>query len=354
MQQADTSGGAPSLSLVVPCHNEQESLPILANALAEITLGMREDWRELAVELVLVDDGSSDDTAAIMRSLGERTDLPYRVRWVVLTRNFGKESALYAGLEAARGSYVCTMDADMQDPPALLPTMYELILSGEWDSVATRRVDRRGEPPVRSAFARLFYRIINRLSDVEIIDGARDFRMMSRPMVDAVLAMSERNRFTKGIYGWVGFRTKWIPYENVERSAGKSNWSFWELARYAFDGIVAFSTSPLALASFLGTIFCAFALVLAAFVVVRAALFGDPVDGWPSLMTAILLVGGAQLLCLGVMGQYLAKAYMETKRRPIYLARERGEGPEPKSSRAVTKPVAHTRPLSSDENHERF
>ncbi len=315
------------LSLVVPCYNEEESLPILADALGGVVTGMRERWPGLSVELVLVDDGSSDGTAAAMRLLASRRGLPYRVRYLLLSRNFGKEGALLAGLSAARGEWVCTMDADMQDPPSLLPQMYADLLTGEWDSVATRRATREGEPPVRSAFARLFYRLINRLSDAEVVDGARDFRAMSRPFVDAVLSMPERNRFTKGIYSWVGFRTKWVPYENVERAAGQTKWSFWGLARYALDGIVAFSTAPLALASVLGLVFCLLALVMVVVVVVRAALFGDPVSGWPSLMTVILLIGGAQLLCLGVIGQYLARTYVEAKQRPSYIVREEGEGP---------------------------
>lgn len=321
------------LSLVVPCYNEEESLPILATALSDVVASMGEAHPSLSVELVLVDDGSSDDTAAEMRALTTRDDLSYRVRYLLLSRNFGKEGALLAGLAAARGEWVCTMDADMQDPPSLLPGMLDDLLSGEWDSVATRRETREGEPPVRSAFARLFYRLINHLSDAEIVDGARDFRLMSRPFVDAVLSLSERNRFTKGIYGWVGFRTKWIPYENVERAAGETKWNFWGLARYAVSGIVAFSTAPLALASVLGLVFCLLALVAAVIVVVRAALFGDPVAGWPSLMAVVLLVGGAQLLCLGVIGQYLARAYIETKRRPTYLVREEGEGPKPSDGR---------------------
>lgn len=329
METIDVREQSSTISVVVPCYNEEESLPIFADALADVVRGMRERWSRISVELVIVDDGSSDCTLDVVHCLAERNDLPYQVRWVSFSRNFGKESALYAGLEASRGSFVATMDVDMQDPPALLPQMYEDLLSGQWDSVATRRVDREGEPPIRSAFARLFYRIINRISDADIVDGARDFRLMTRPVVDAVLSMAERNRFTKGIYGWVGFRTKWIPYENVERAAGETKWSFFKLARYALDGVAAFSTVPLAIASLLGGAFCILALVMAAVVVVRAALFGDPVAGWPSLMTAILLVGGAQLLCLGVIGQYLAKAYVETKHRPIYLARERGEGREP-------------------------
>ena len=315
----------PDLSIVVPCFNEEESLPLFAKELARTVEMMRSAHGKMAVELVLIDDGSSDGTVPAMRELARQSDLPYRVRWFALSRNFGKESALYAGLVKARGTYVATMDADMQDPPALLVEMYERIVSGDCDSVATRRVDRKGEPPVRSFFARLFYRIINRLSDIDLMDGARDFRLMTRPMVEAVLAMSERNRFTKGIYSWVGFRTEWIAYENIERRAGESKWNFGKLAAYALDGITAFSTVPLALASVMGIVICFVALAFAAFVFIRAAVFDDPVDGWPSLMTAVLLIGGVQLLCLGVIGNYLAKTYIETKSRPIYLIRAQGD-----------------------------
>lgn len=315
------------LSIVVPCHNEEESLPILYDALSAICKEMQSRWQRLSFELILIDDGSTDATVDVMRTLAARPNLPFHIRWLALSRNFGKESALYAGLHTAQGKWVCTMDADMQDPPSMLPEMYEALLTGDWDSVATRRVNRKGEPAIRSAFARAFYKIINRISDADIVDGARDFRLMSRQMVDAVLSLAERNRFTKGIYGWVGFRTKWLSFENRERAAGETNWSFWGLARYAISGIIAFSTAPLALASLLGVLFCVIALGLAVFVFVRAALFGDPVAGWPSLMVAVLLVGGVQLLCLGVIGQYLAKTYIETKRRPIYLIRDEGESP---------------------------
>lgn len=333
MEKNDSPLQRPSISVVVPCYNEEESLPIFARELARVTAElMALPTPPRSLELILVDDGSTDRTLEVIHGLAERDDLPYQVRWTSFSRNFGKESGLYAGLEAARGDLVATMDADMQDPPALLPQMYSDLLTGAWDSIATRRVDRAGEPPIRSAFARLFYRIINKISDADIVDGARDFRLMTRPVVDAVLAMAERNRFTKGIYGWVGFRTKWLPYENVDRAAGETKWSFFKLALYALDGVAAFSTMPLAIASVLGGLFCIIALVMAIVVVVRAIMFGDPVAGWPSLMTAILLVGGAQLLCLGVIGQYLAKAYVETKHRPIYLARERGEGPLPQPS----------------------
>lgn len=340
MEKNDSPLQHPSISVVVPCYNEEESLPIFARELARVTAElMALPTPPRSLELILVDDGSTDRTLEIIHGLAERDDLPYQVRWTSFSRNFGKESGLYAGLEAALGDLVATMDADMQDPPALLPQMYSDLLTGAWDSIATRRVDRAGEPPIRSAFARLFYRIINKISDADIVDGARDFRLMTRPVVDAVLAMAERNRFTKGIYGWVGFRTKWLPYENVDRAAGETKWSFFKLALYALDGVAAFSTMPLAIASVLGGLFCIIALVMAIVVVVRAIMFGDPVAGWPSLMTALLLVGGAQLLCLGVIGQYLAKAYVETKHRPIYLARERGEGPLPQTGAKGATPA---------------
>ncbi len=315
----------PTLSIVVPCFNEQESLPLFANELAQAIEDMAQCYKDFSAELILVDDGSSDQTVSVMQSLAQSQDVFYRVRWFALSRNFGKESALYAGLTQAHGSYVTTMDADLQDPPALLARMYERLVSGECDSIATRRVDRAGEPPVRSFCARLFYRVINCMSDIDVVEGARDFRMMTRPMVDAVLSMAERNRFTKGIYGWVGFRTEWIAYENVNRAAGQTKWSFSRLAAYALDGITAFSTVPLAFASVVGMLLCCGALIFAAFVFVRAVLFGDPVEGWPSLMVVILLIGGVQLLCLGVIGNYLAKTYLETKRRPIYLVRAQGD-----------------------------
>lgn len=311
------------LSIVVPCYNEQEGLPIFVNALNEACaqLMSRENGPS-TIELIFVDDGSSDSTLHVMKELGTHGDLLFAIRWISFSRNFGKEAALFAGLEAAHGENVATMDVDMQDPPLLLPVMWDAMQTGDWDCIAARRENRRGEPPLRSAFARLFYKIINKLSDADIVDGARDFRLMSRQVVDAVLSMKERNRFTKGIYGWVGFRTKWIAYENVERAAGTSKWNFWSLAKYAIEGIVAFSTAPLGIASFLGIAFCILALGFALFVFARAALFSDPVAGWPSLMVVILLMGGVQLLCLGIVGRYLANIYIEAKHRPVYLVRE--------------------------------
>ena len=319
----DMEVSMPLVSIVVPCYNEEESLPLFVKELSRVVNG----WNEVenpkpALELVLVDDGSSDGTLSEMRSLAKRDDLPFAVKYLSFSRNFGKESGLYAGLNAAKGDYVCTMDADMQDPPSLLPQMYDLILTGDYDNVATRRVTREGEPPLRSFFARMFYKLINKFSDADIVDGARDFRLMKRSMVDAVLSLKEYNRFSKGIYGWVGFKTKWLPYENIERVAGETHWSFASLFLYAISGITAFSTAPLAIASVMGVLFCLVSFIAILVIIVRTIAFGDPVSGWPSLACLIMFMGGVQLLCLGVIGQYLSQTYMETKNRPIYIVRE--------------------------------
>ena len=265
-----------------------------------------------------IDDGSRDDTVAEVKKLREKDE---RVHLVSFSRNFGKESAIYAGLQKAKGDYVVMMDADLQDPPALLPEMFSYIQQG-YDSVATRRVTRKGEPPIRSFFARMFYRLVNKISKTEIVDGARDYRLMTRQVVDAILRMTEYNRFTKGIFGWVGYSTKWLEFENVERAHGETKWSFWKLFIYAIDGIIAFSTVPLALASILGVVFCVIAFLLILIIVVKTLLWGDPVGGWPSLVCIICMVSGVQLFCLGIVGQYLSKTYMEVKRRPIYLVKE--------------------------------
>lgn len=310
------------LSVVVPCYNEEESLPIFLDELTRVARVMIYKNPELSFEVVLVDDGSSDETLTVMREQERVHGKDFPIRWLSFSRNFGKESALYAGLRHASGDYVATMDADMQDPPSLLPEMYDILCKGDFDNVATRRTTREGEPPVRSAFARLFYRIINRISKADIVDGARDFRLMKRSMVDAILSMGEYNRFSKGIYGWVGFRTKWLPYTNVNRVAGETKWNFFSLLLYSIDGIVAFSTAPLSIASIAGIVLCLVAFLGVVFIAVRAALFGDPVSGWPSLACIIVFLGGIQLLCLGIMGQYLAKTYLETKDRPLYIVRE--------------------------------
>ena len=299
------------ISLIVPCYNEQEALPIFYEEASKVLATMNVDY-----EFVMVDDGSKDDTFRILKQLSEKDE---HVRYISFSRNFGKEAAMYAGFCHAKGDYVVVMDADMQDPPALLPQMLEILEGGEYDSVATRRVTRKGESKVRSFFARMFYKIINMISDAEIVDGARDFRLMRREMVDAIVSMSEYNRFSKGIFGWIGFRTYWLPFENVERVAGTTKWSFWGLFRYAISGIINFSEFPLEVASGFGITMTIIAFVMLVFIIVRKLLFGDPVAGWASTMCVIIFIGGIQLLCLGIMGQYIGKTYMETKKRPQYI-----------------------------------
>lgn len=303
------------ISVVVPCYNEQESLPIFY----EETTKELKKIPDVCWEFVLVDDGSSDDTLAVMQQLAQQDE---RVKYLSFSRNFGKESAMYAGLENATGDYIVLMDADLQDPPSLLARMVHEIENNGYDCVGTRRVDRKGEPPIRSFFARMFYKLMAKISKTEIVDGARDFRMMRREMVDAVVNMCEYNRFSKGILSWVGFKTLWLEYENVERVAGQTKWNFWKLFVYSIDGIVAFSTAPLVLSSMLGIIICFAAFVLMMFYVIKAIVFGDPVSGFPTLISVVLMLGGLQLLCLGIVGQYLSKTYLETKRRPIYITRK--------------------------------
>ena len=304
------------LSAIVPCFNEEENI---ADFYWEFLKNQEFfDSRELEFEILFIDDGSKDGTVREVKKLHEQDT---RVRLISFSRNFGKEAAMYAGFSHAKGEYIVTMDADLQDPPSLLPEMFAGLDEG-YDSVATRRFSRKGEPPIRSFFARGFYRLMNKISKTEVVDGARDYRLMTRQGVDAILSMGEYNRFTKGIYGWVGFRTKWISFENVERKKGESKWSFWKLFLYAIDGILAFSTAPLAIASFLGVLFCFLAFVLIVVIVIRTAVFGDPTSGWPSLVCIIALISGVQLLCLGIVGQYLSKVYLEVKHRPIYLVKE--------------------------------
>ena len=306
------------LSIVVPCWNEEAGLARFYAETAAVCAGL-----DAAVEFIFVDDGSRDGTLAALKELAARDG---RVRWLALSRNFGKEAALFAGLEHARGDYVAVMDADLQDPPALLPELLRIVRGGGFDCAAVRRVDRKGEPPIRSWFARQFYRLINKMSRTEIVDGARDYRLMTRQMADAVLRVTEYNRFSKGIFSWVGFRTKWVETENVERAAGESKWSFFKLLVYALDGIIAFSTAPLAVASVLGLVFCVIAFFAIIFVVVRQLVWGGSAFGWPSLVCIILFLAGVQLFCVGILGQYLAKTYLEVKGRPIYLLRESGGG----------------------------
>lgn len=304
------------LSVIVPCYNEEENVPYFYEEFVKNAAFLKE--KDMDFEILYVDDGSVDQTVQEARKLHERDE---RVHLLSFSRNFGKEAAMYAGLQKSKGDYVVIMDADLQDPPSLLPEMFSYIEEG-YDSVATRRVTRKGEPPIRSFFAHMFYRLMKKMSKTEIMDGARDYRLMTRQMADAILQMQEYNRFTKGIYGWVGFRTKWIEFENVERVKGETKWNFWKLFLYSVEGMTAFSTAPLSFAAVMGVLFCFLAFVLILFIVIRTLLFGDPVSGWPSMVCIISLISGVQLFCLGIVGQYLAKTYMEVKKRPIYLLKE--------------------------------
>ncbi|MBQ7582812.1 MAG: glycosyltransferase family 2 protein [Lachnospiraceae bacterium] len=308
-----------SLSVVVPCYNEEEALPLFYEEFLKMREVFRKKYPDVTMELLFIDDGSTDQTLQVIKGLLEKDP---GIHYVSFSRNFGKEAGIYAGLSRAKGDHVVIMDADLQDPPSLLPEMYAAVTEEGYDSAATRRVTRKGEPPIRSFFARMFYRLINRMSKTEIVDGARDYRIMSRRMVDAIVEMSEYNRFTKGIYGWIGFKTKWIAYENIERVAGETKWSFWKLLLYSIEGITAFSTAPLRLASLMGFFFTVLAFVMIVFIVVRKLVLGDPTPGWPSLACIIVFIGGVQLFCIGILGEYLSKTYLETKKRPIYIAKE--------------------------------
>ena len=310
------------LSVIVPCYNEEENVRDFYDELCRNADFFHE--KQIEFEIISVDDGSRDQTVSEVKKLHEEDG---RVRLISFSRNFGKEAAIYAGLQKCRGDLAVLMDADLQDPPALLPEMYSYIEQG-YDSVATRRVTRKGEPVIRSFFARMFYKLMNKISRTEIVDGARDYRLMTRQVVDAILSMSEYNRFTKGIFGWVGYQTKWLEYENVERRKGETKWSFWKLFLYSLEGIIAFSTVPLTIASVAGVFFCLVAFVIIIVTIIRKLLFGDPTSGWPSLVCIIMMVSGVQLFCLGIVGQYLSKTYMEVKRRPIYLVKEEIGGRE--------------------------
>ena len=303
------------ISIIVPCFNEEQAIPIFYREIEKVSSEMA----DAEFEYIFVNDGSKDKTEQVIRGLAERDE---KVKYISFSRNFGKESAMYAGMKSASGDYVVIMDVDLQDPPALIPKMYEAVRGGVYDCAATRRVNRKGEARIRSFFARAFYKLINHISQTEIVDGARDFRMMSRRMVDSILSMCEYNRFSKGIFSWVGFETKWIGYENVNRSAGETKWSFWKLFKYSIDGIVGFSTAPLALSSLMGIILFFISIIGIIFIIVRQLLYGGSAYGWPSLVCVILLVGGLQLLSIGILGQYLSKTYLETKRRPIYIIKE--------------------------------
>lgn len=302
------------ISLIVPCYNEEAALPIFYDETKKVLEKM-----ECEEEIIFVNDGSKDHTLEIIKELAKKDE---NITYLSFSRNFGKEAAMYAGFCNVTGDYIAVMDADMQDPPALLPKMLKIILEEGYDSVATRRMNRVGEPPIRSWFARKFYKLINKISDADIVDGARDFRLMKKEMVDAIISMSEYNRFSKGIFGWIGFKTYWLPYENVERVAGTTKWNFWKLFKYAIDGIINFSETPLYIASWTGIGMTILSFVVLIVVIVRKLMFGDPVAGWASIVCIIIFIGGIQLFCIGIMGQYLAKMYTETKRRPHYIIDE--------------------------------
>lgn len=308
------------LTIVVPCYNEEEALPLFYDEISRTIDDFKNTEPDLSFELLFIDDGSKDRTIEIIKELRAGDE---RVHYVSFSRNFGKEAGIYAGLENAAGDYVVIMDADLQDPPSLLPEMYAAVTREGYDTAATRRVTRQGEPPVRSFFARQFYKIMNSVTDLEIMDGARDYRIMTRTMVNAVLGMKEYNRFTKGIYSWVGFKTKWIDYENRERVAGETKWNFWKLLLYSIEGFVGFTTAPLTIAAVIGLFFTLAAFIMIVFIIIRTLIYGDPTSGWPSMICIMVFMGGVQLFCIGLVGEYLAKTYLETKNRPIYIAREK-------------------------------
>ena len=306
------------ISVIVPCYNEEEAILIFYNEIIKISNKLS----EYDFEYIFINDGSKDKTLKILKGLSKKDK---RVRYVSMSRNFGKEAGMLAGLEYSKGDYVTIMDVDLQDPPSLLPSMLNYIKNGGYDSVATRRVSRKGEPPIRSFFARMFYKLINKMSKIEMVDGARDYRLMTRQMVDAVISCKEYNRYSKGLFSFVGFNTKWIEYENVERIAGETKWSFWKLFLYAIEGIVAFTTIPLAISTLMGIVFCLVAFIAVVVILIKTLLIGDPVSGWPSLACIILFCSGIQLFCLGIMGQYLSRTYLESKKRPIYIVKETEE-----------------------------
>lgn len=306
------------ISVIVPCYNEEQAIPYFYEEITKIS----KEMKDLDFEYIFVNDGSSDKTLDIIKKYAKKDK---RTRYISFSRNFGKEAAMFAGLEYSKGDYVTIMDADLQDPPYLLKEMYDSIVNEGYDCVGTRRVTRRGEPPIRSFFARLFYKLINKISRVEMVDGARDYRLMTRQMVDSILSLKEYNRYSKGLFSFVGFKTKWLEYENIERVAGETKWSFWKLLLYAIEGIVAFSTAPLILSAVIGLIFCFLAFIMIIVIIVRTLIWSDPVGGWPSLVCIILFVSGIQLFCIGIIGAYLSKTYLETKNRPIYIVKETEE-----------------------------
>lgn len=312
------------ISVVVPCYNEQEVLHYFYSEMSKVMNKMENEMEkdtEIDFEIIFVNDGSKDSSLEIMHELAEKDK---RVKYLSFSKNFGKEAAILAGFEHATGDYVCMMDADLQDPPSLLPEMYKILKNNtEYDSVATRRISRDGEPPIRSFFARLFYKIMNKISDTELMDGARDYRLMSRKFVDSLLELKEYNRFSKGLFGWVGYKTKWIEYKNIERVAGETKWSFFKLLLYAIDGVVAFSTVPLTVVSLIGMLMLFVSVIVIILIIIKTLVFHDPTSGWPSLVCIITFIGGLQIFCLGVIGQYLSKTYLETKDRPRYIIQEK-------------------------------
>ncbi len=303
------------ISIIIPCYNEEESIPLFYK---EITNTLKQ-INNYNYELIFVNDGSKDNTITTIKELASKDK---NVIFLNFSRNFGKEAAMLAGLEASRGDYIAIMDADLQDPPTLLKEMITTLENEDYDCVATRRVTRKGEPIIRSFFARMFYKIINKMSKIEMVDGARDYRLMTRQMVDEIIKLKEYNRYSKGLFSFVGFNTKWLEYKNIERIAGETKWSFWKLFKYAIEGIVAFSTIPLTIASFIGLIFCLISFILIVFIIIKTLVYGDPTSGWPSLVCIIFFVSGIQLFCLGIIGEYLSKTYLETKKRPIYIIKE--------------------------------
>lgn len=307
------------ISIIVPCYNEEESLPLFYDEICKVA----SEFKKVDFEFIFVNDGSKDKTLNIARDLSKKDK---RVRYISFSRNFGKEAAILAGLEYSTGDYVAMMDADLQDPPSLLFEMYDGIKNEGYDCVATRRVSRKGEPPIRSFFAKCYYWLINKISKTPIIDGARDYRLMTRQMVDSILSLKEYNRFSKGIFSWVGYDTKWLEYKNVERVAGTTKWSFWKLFLYSLESIVAFSTVPLAISSVVGLLFFIVSLIMIVVIIAKTLILGDPVAGWPSLVCIIFFVSGVQLFCIGVIGQYLSKLYLEIKNRPVYIIKETEKG----------------------------
>lgn len=303
------------ISIIIPCYNEEQAIPYFYEEITKISKTINYDF-----EYIFVNDGSKDKTIEVIKKYSKKDK---NVKYIHFSRNFGKEAAMYAGLEKSTGDYVAIMDADLQDPPSLLPEMLNFLENNEeYDCVGTRRVTRKGEPPIRSFFARMFYKIINKISKIEMVDGARDYRLMTRQMINSILELKEYNRYSKGLFQFVGYQTKWLEYENIERVAGETKWSFWKLFIYALEGIIAFSTAPLAISSIAGILFCFISFIMIIFIIIKTLIYGDPTSGWPSLVCIIFFVSGIQLFCLGIIGQYLSKTYLETKNRPIYIIKD--------------------------------